>query len=167
MIESETAAIATRGPLSRRLTRLAIPILGLMGMGISGYLGFAYWLGEEPVCFGSGGCGHVMDSPYSSLWGVPLPLLGLAMYAVLTALGFLAVKQGDNTGPRVALSIYTVALAGTLYSASLAYLQFSVIQGLCIWCLGSALVVTSILLLSLRGLFSPPSRSNSRTLTGA
>ena len=143
----------TLTPISTLLTRTAILVLALVGMGISGYLGFSYWLGEEPVCFGGSGCGYVLTSPYSHIWGIPLPLLGLAMYIVLAFLGLLAMKQRGKTGTFANLGIYTVALAGTLYSACLTFLQFWVIHSLCIWCLGSALVVTSIFILSLRGLF--------------
>ena len=153
MTTGNTDTVSPRTPISMVMTRMAIPILGMLGMGISGYLGFSYWLGEEPMCFGGSGCGHVFTSPYSHIWGIPLPLLGLAMYVVLTGLGLLVLKLRGNARPFVALSIYTVALAGTLYSACLTYLQFAVIHALCTWCLASALVVTSIFILSLRGLF--------------
>jgi uncharacterized membrane protein len=152
-------AISPQVNVAAVLTRWLIPLLGLLGMGISGYLSFAYLSGEEPLClFGSSGCSEVITSRYSHILGVPLPVLGLAMYSVLTSLSLIAIKLRGNIRPFLMLSIYAIALSGTLYSVFLTYLQFSVLQSLCTWCLGSALVVISIFLLSLGGLFekSPP-----------
>jgi uncharacterized membrane protein len=135
--------------------RVTIPILGALGMGISGYLAILYLQDREPVCFGSSDCGYIFSSSYSRIWGVvPLPLAGWAMYAVLTGLGLLAQWDKKKPSPRAALGMYTVALAGTLYSACLTYLQVSVIHAFCPWCLASAVIVTCIFLISLKGLFT-------------
>ena len=157
MSDTEALSKTTR---ATKISRTAALALAAVGMGISGYLSFASWLGEEPVCFGSSGCGHVLTSDYSQIWGVPLSLLGLAMYGALAVLSIIVMKQRDKSGTFADLGIYTVALAGTLYSACLTMLQFWVLHSVCIWCLTSALVVTAIFLLSLGGLFKPYSPNN-------
>ena len=136
-----------------RLTRIAFLILGVVGMGISSYLSFNYWLGQEPACLGGIGCGHIINTTYSRIWEIPLPYFGLAMYTTLSGLSLLVLKQGRNRKPFIALTVYALALSGTIYSACLTYLQFVVIQAFCTWCLASALVITFMFLLSLRELF--------------
>ncbi len=133
----------------------AIPILGLVGMGISGYLTYTGWKGLEPVCLPVSDCASVLASPYARVGGIPLAVLGLAMYGVLTGLGLWlrATGSGARQGP-VTLALYVVALGGTLYSAYLFYLQLTEIHAFCTWCLASAAVVSAILLLSIKQLFA-------------
>lgn len=135
-------------------TRVLIPLLGAIGLGISGYLAFLYLQDRDPVCFGDSNCGHIFSSSYSRIWGMPLPVLGWVMYAVLTGMGLLAYWDKKKYRPLIALGMYTIALAGTIYSACLTYLQVSVLHAFCPWCLASAAVVTCIFLISLRGLVS-------------
>ncbi len=129
--------------------RIAIPALGLIGMGISGYLTYAHYQWTEPICFAGLDCNGVLFSPYAQILGVPISLLGLLMYAILTACGLLLLR-GQKDGSRlIALGIYGAALSGTLYSAYLTYREAFTLHAFCSWCLVSAVVITSILALSL------------------
>jgi len=138
---------------ARLATRMAVPILGLVGMGISSYLTYVHWTGEEAVCLPLTDCTTVLTSPYAEVWGVPLSLLGLLMYTLLTGLGFWLLRTKDGGQGLIALVTYAVALTGTLYSAYLFYLEAFEIHAFCPWCLASGLVVVTILVLSLRSLF--------------
>jgi uncharacterized membrane protein len=137
---------------NRMASRIAIPVLGLVGMGISGYLTYTGWQGVEPVCLSGDDCATVLAGPYARVMGIPLSLLGLVMYAVLTGLGLLLLSKRRSGQGLIPLGIYVVALGGTLYSAYLFYLQLSEIHAFCTWCLASAGVVTTIFLLSLKQL---------------
>lgn len=130
-----------------------MPILGLVGMGISSYLTYVDLKGIKPVCLPLSDCNAVLSSAYSHFLGVPLALLGLLMYTVLTCLGLLLLRK-KNEGGLMALATFSLALTGTLYSGYLFYLQLSEIHAFCTWCLASALVVTAITALSLRRLFT-------------
>lgn len=138
----------------RFTTRMAVPILGLMGMGISSYLTYVHWTEVEPVCLPMTDCASVLSSPYAHLWSIPLSLLGLLMYVFLTSMGFLLLREKSEWNGLIALGTYAVALSGTLYSAYLFYLELFEIHAFCSWCLASCLVVTSILVLSLKKLLS-------------
>ncbi len=113
------------------------------------------WKGLEPICLPISDCASVLASPYARVMGVPLAVLGLAMYSILTSLGLWlwAAGGGARLGP-VTLATYVVALGGTLYSAYLFFLQLTEIHALCTWCLSSAAVVTAILVLSIKYLFA-------------
>jgi uncharacterized membrane protein len=46
--------------------------------------------------------------------------------------------------------VFGLALAGTLFSLYLTYLEAFVIEAICAWCLTSAVVITLLLLVSAR-----------------
>ena len=145
-------AASSAASRSSRAVRMAIPILGIAGMAISGYLTYVELKGVEPVCLPGADCNAVLASRYSHLWGIPVSIFGLLMYALLTFFGFLLWRGRNERENLVTLAVFTVALSGTLYSAYLFYLQLVEIHAFCTWCIASALVVLSILVLSLRNL---------------
>lgn len=128
--------------------RIAIPILGLAGMGISGYLTYIHYQWTEPICLKGLDCNSVLFSPYAQIWGIPISLLGFLVYALLTVGSLLLPSKQIIRSSLVALAIYAMALSGTLYSVYLTYREAFTIHAFCSWCLGSALVITSILVLS-------------------
>ena len=123
-------------------------------MGISSYLTYVDLKGIPPLCLPLSDCNAVLSSAYSHFMGVPIALLGLLMYTVLTCLGFLLLRK-KNEGGLIALATFSLSLTGTLYSGYLFYLQLSEIHAFCTWCLASAVVVTTIMALSLKMLFTP------------
>ncbi len=132
--------------------RTAIPILGLVGMGISSYLTYVHYQYAEPICLAGLDCNSVLFSRYAQIWGLPISLLGFLMYALLTVCGLLLLRKQKEGSSLIALGVYAMALSGTLYSVYLTYLELFKIHAFCSWCLGSALVITSILVLSLMNL---------------
>ncbi len=137
-----------------RATRMPVPILGLVGVGISAYLTYVHYAKVKAICLPQANCDAVLASPYAQMWGVPLSLIGALMYAFLSALGFLFLRQRNEGEGLIALGTYAIALSGTLYSAYLFYLELFEIHAFCTWCLASALVIVCILVLSLVNLSS-------------
>ncbi|MFN3974425.1 MAG: vitamin K epoxide reductase family protein [Dehalococcoidia bacterium] len=111
-----------------------------VGAGISGYLTVSHLLGKAPVCGPSHGCAIVQNSPYATLWGVPVALLGLLLYIALVVLPLAEVRF-----PRVRvaapLASLTLALGGLVFSAYLTWLEVFVILAICWWCVASAVVI--------------------------
>jgi uncharacterized membrane protein len=115
-------------------------MLAALGLFISAYLTWTYFMGVAPVCVGaSGGCETVQSSRYAAILGVPVSVIGLLGYAGLL---FSAVLRGAG-GVYLGLLI---ALVGMLFSAYLAYLEVFVIHALCQWCLASAAVMVAALI---------------------
>ncbi len=141
---------------SGRAIRMAVLVLGLVGIGISGYLTYIDLSGVEPVCLPYTDCVTVLATPYARMLGVPVALLGLLIYALLTGLGLLLVRKKGERQSLIALGTYSAALAGTLYSLYLVYLEIFEIHAFCSWCLASGLVIATILVLSLRMIFRHP-----------
>ncbi len=123
------------------------------GLGVSGYLLWGYTTpGAVLACGGSHGCETVKNSPYSSILGVSLPVIGLASYLTLLAL-LLAhrwpalIERGWL--PYAALALFGIAFVGVLFSAYLTYLELFVIYAICRWCVASAVIMTAIFVLSI------------------
>lgn len=135
-----------------KVIRLIIPILGIVGIGISSYLTYVHYEGVSAICLGITHCDVVLSSPYSVMWGIPLSIPGLVMYGTLTTLGFWQLRAEKESQSLLALEIYMIALAGILFTAYLYYLEIFVIHAFCTWCVASSIVLATILVLSLNNL---------------
>jgi protein-disulfide isomerase/rhodanese-related sulfurtransferase len=130
-------------------------LLALLGLFDSLYLLWTYTSPSRPmVCFGTG-CDAVRASAYSHLWGVPMPVLGVAGY-VLVALLIVA----ESLAPAAMALQIRYALAGVtgvgfLFSVYLEYLQKFVIHAFCAWCVTSGVVMTALCALAIYNLARP------------
>jgi uncharacterized membrane protein/thiol-disulfide isomerase/thioredoxin len=129
----------------------AIPVLSIAGLGVAGYLAYVETQLMHAVCGPVGDCNAVQASPYARLFGViPIGLLGVAGYLAILAAwiwGRLSCGRGSSYA---ALAVTGMALLGTLFSLYLTYLEPFVIKAVCIWCLSSAVIMTLLLLASLK-----------------
>ena len=137
-----------------RLRRLdALIALSAFGVGIAAYLTYvALAPNVEAFCTGVGDCHRVQQSEYAHVAGIPVAILGLAMYVALLALTLArraGVRPFGGDGAILRTWTFALAFAGMLYSGYLTYLELVVIDAICAWCVGSAAVVTSITLLAL------------------
>src|SRR3954469_4859513 len=119
--------------------------LALLGLFVSLYLWWVYASPSHPmVCLGTG-CDVVRASSYAHFAGIPTPVFGVLMYAVLAALIYAETRKPRATAIRNAVLL--IAGAGVLVSAGLTYVEASVIHAWCAWCVTQALAVTLIFLL--------------------
>ena len=132
-----------------RLISLSVVILGLCGMGISGYLTYGYLVNVSIGCPFNANCDLVQASPYAYMWGVPVPLLGLLMYAAFTLMGILLFLKKAEWENILSLAIYGISLAGVIFTGYLYYLEIFVLHAFCSWCIVSSIVILSIFILSL------------------
>ena len=124
----------------RQLGSLAlVQIVGaLAGLGIALYLSAVRLAGGLPACLPGGGCETVALSEYSSIYGVPVAVLGAAFSAVLVG----AVVRWMRVRDRRALYLpYALTLFGVVFVAYLTYLELFVIHAVCQWCAGYAVTV--------------------------
>jgi uncharacterized membrane protein len=102
-----------------------------------------------------GDCNTVQQSEYARLFGVlPIGVLGLLGFAAI-----LAAWGVRRWGPRPLSSWAAIALLamtgfGTLFSIYLTFLEPFVIGATCMWCLSSAVIMTT-----LHGLAHAPGRA--------
>jgi uncharacterized membrane protein len=132
--------VSLRAP-SEGALRIAIGVVALAGLGVSGYLEAIRAAGNDPVCVIGGGCHTVQQSEYSELAGIPVAVLGLVAYATLLVAAILPGPRGR------ALGLFT-AVVGVGFSAWLSYAELVLIDAVCAWCVSSAALITLALILT-------------------
>ena len=123
-----------------------VPALVVVGVGVATYLSFIEVTQSEAVCGPVGDCNTVNQSEYATLFGfLPVGVLGLLGYALTLALWAWGRLGSGAMKARADLALWGVALAGTLFSVYLTFLEPFVIGATCVWCLSSAVIMTLLL----------------------
>jgi protein-disulfide isomerase/rhodanese-related sulfurtransferase len=150
------------------MRRFLILALSLIGLFDSVYLLWVYTSPSHPlVCLGTG-CDVARASSYSHLWGLPLPLFGVAMYGALALLAF-----GESLGGAVLYAVIryaTLAIAAVGFIASLVLsgIEAFVLHAWCAWCVLSAVTVVLIFAFAIYGVARPgPPPQGSAALSAA
>ena len=129
-----------------------IPILCALGFGVAAYLAYVETAQVSAVCGPVGDCNTVQQSAYARLFGiVPVGLMGLAGYAALAALWLAARRARGRTTDYATLSMFGMAVLGTLFSVYLTFLEPFIIGATCLWCLTSAVLMTILMVLTVKG----------------
>ena len=121
----------------------AAAFISLIGLADSIYLTVEHLSGRSVRCTIVSGCSEVLSSPYATVRGLPLALIGAVAYFTVFSLATLAAFGYRWTGKLLTL-IVVIMFAMTLW---LLYLQAFVIRHFCQFCLLSALVTTVLLAL--------------------
>jgi uncharacterized membrane protein len=125
---------ASRKP-SERTLRIIAGLIALVGLGIAGWIMIEQIQGQIPPCGRGGGCETVLNSKYAELFGVPLYYFGVIGYISI----FATILMGGDRGR---LSGFVLSFFGFGMSAYLTFLQYVVIESICVWCRGSAIAMT-------------------------
>ena len=135
-----------------KLAHKAVLVLASIGLLDSGYLTFKHITGGEVTCSAIPGanCDVVLGSMYSTIFGIPLALLGTLYYLTVLTLWIIYLQKGDS---RLLQFIFGITGVGFLTSLYLIYIQAFVLYAYCAFCMLSALTSTllfvSLLLLVL------------------
>jgi len=117
-----------------------ILIFSALGILISAYLAYTYFSsGQTTFCLSGSGCDAVKESPFSKVFGISVPYIGLLAYLIFA---FIILYKG--LGNRRYSIIYYLALAGVAFSSYLTYLEIAVIKAICSYCVLSAILVLAI-----------------------
>jgi protein-disulfide isomerase/rhodanese-related sulfurtransferase len=140
------------------MRKLAILALSLLGWFDSAFLWWMYASPSHPmVCIG-GGCDVVRASSYAYWWGIPLPAAGVAMYVVLALLIFVEPLFGARWTRLSGYAVCAISGAGFLFSLFLMGVSEFQLHAWCVWCVISALTVSTIFALALLGTLRPSAR---------
>lgn len=145
-------------PWIYRWSRPIMAGIATIGAAVTAYLTITKLTGDPTAC-PTGGCDVVLSSPYATVFGLPLALFGFLAYAsmvvfAITPLLVNSSKQKDlrtNLERWTGLLLFMGATAMTIFSGYLMYLIAFVIKAVCIYCVGSALLSTSLFILSIIG----------------
>ena len=117
--------------------------ISLIGLADSIYLTVEHLSGRSVRCTITSGCSEVLSSPYATVGGYPLAGLGALAYFAVFSLATLAAFGYKGMGKLL------LVLVGAMFLTTvwLFYLQALVIRHFCQFCLLSALVTTTLLVL--------------------
>jgi uncharacterized membrane protein len=118
-------------------------VLCAAGIGIAGYLTYVHYAGLQPVCGISHGCETVQTSAYSTLFGIPVAVLGLISYVVI----FVSLRLRGDGALLIGYALMLIAFAFSVY---LTYRELFTIHAICSWCVSSAIVFTLLALVGSR-----------------
>jgi uncharacterized membrane protein len=146
--------------MSRRTMLRVMLVLAVLGLGDATYLTIVHYGGLVVACVGGhnghSSCQTVQNSKYSVVAGVPVALLGLIGYVGIITSLVLPESEWTRLGT-LALSVF-----GFGFSAFLTWQETFTIAGhpiYCEWCVGSAIILTVLLCLSLIRYLRPPEGS--------
>ena len=134
--------------------RQAIALLALIGFFIALYL-WLYKIGAlGALQCGTGACEYVQTSRWAVWLGVPVAVYGVVGYAALFLVALVGVQPAFAPRRTPTFLLAALASGGLLFTLYLTYLELFVIHALCRWCVGSAVIMTSIWVASIIGLKS-------------
>ena len=116
-------------------------LLALFGLADALYLTIEHVTGQSVRCTILAGCSAVLSSPYAVVAGIPLAAVGAAAYFSAFSLAILTLFGYRQAG-KLLLALVIAMFAVSLW---LIYLQAFVIREFCQYCLLSALITTTLL----------------------
>ncbi|XWK91733.1 MAG: vitamin K epoxide reductase family protein (plasmid) [Phormidium sp.] len=145
-------------PWIHRWSRPLMAGIASIGAAVTAYLTYSKLSGNEAAC-PTGGCDIVLSSPYATVFGQPLALFGFLAYVsmIIFAIAPLLVRSPEQRELREKLDAWTGLLlfmgatAMMIFSGYLMYLLTAEIKAICVYCIGSALLSTSLFVLAIIG----------------
>jgi len=151
-------------PWLHRYSRYLIGAIAVLGAINTAYITITKLLGGETAC-PTKGCEQVLSSDYAFVFGIPLSLFGLLAYISMAVLALapLAISADKNKGLRTQLEnwswllMFAGSTAMVVFSAYLMYVMKTQfvdhygIASICIYCIGSATLSTTLFILTLLG----------------
>ncbi len=128
----------------------AILFFSLLGLAISlysllhnsGFVSGSFCTLSETV-----NCDIVNKGAYSTIWGIPVALIGVVGYVFLAVAAFL--KQRQSSDRSLSLFLVIASAGGFVFSLYLTFLEAFVLRAWCALCVTSQLLITLILIFSL------------------
>jgi uncharacterized membrane protein len=127
---------------------MIVATLALAGIFVSLYL-LLYKLGiiGELSC-SVGSCETVNSSKWATFLGLPVAAWGVAWYVAMFVLAIVSTGERFAYSVGVSTILLGVAATGLVFSGYLTYLELFRIHAICQWCVVSAIIVTTIFLIS-------------------
>jgi len=132
-----------------RYPNWVIPSILLVGLLVAFYMAYVEINQTEAVCGPVGDCNTVQQSEYAYLFGtIPIGLFGVFGYFCIGLIWLFALLGPTRLQKFSKISLWILALFGTIFSIYLTTLEPFVIGASCAWCLTSAVVMALLLWVS-------------------
>jgi uncharacterized membrane protein len=124
--------------VSAKLIILVLAI-AIIGFADAGYLTIEHYNNVVPPCSITRGCEQVLTSEFSTIFGIPVALLGMIYYFLIAAGLFFFIESRNHEMLRVTLLGTVLGLLASLWFV---ILQAFIIHWYCAYCMGSAATST-------------------------
>ncbi len=119
-------------------------VIALFGLGDAIYLTIHHLTGEQVPCSIVAGCEMVLTSSYAQIGGIPLAIFGAAAYFAAFSLAILAIFGN----PKAWFLFGVQVVLMSVFTLWLLYLQAFVIGAFCQFCLISAAITLTLLIIA-------------------
>lgn len=112
-------------------------VLATLGLLDSSYLTMKHYSAQPLACGFLNGCDLVTNSKYSSVFGIPIALIGIFYYSFLALISIIYLTNKNR------LLINTIFILNTItifIYGILIYIQAFILNAFCTYCLISALI---------------------------
>ncbi len=141
--------------------RQAIALLALVGLFVALYLWLhALGFGGAIKCGASGECEMVQTSQWAVFLGFPVAFYGVVGYLAVLIVALVSLRPGALAQRGWNLLLLLLATIGLVFTAYLTYVELFLIHAICRWCVGSAVIITLIWIVSILSLRSPAPRTD-------
>jgi vitamin-K-epoxide reductase (warfarin-sensitive) len=129
--------------------RVIALLLCVAGIFVAGYMSWAEVTGNETVCADTGkiDCAAVQESAYAKTFGIPVAIMGLAGYVAMFGV-LLLEDQVKLLAEYGRILVLGMALFGVIFQTYLTYVEASVLDKWCQWCVTSYVLITLVLVIS-------------------
>ena len=143
-----TSAISSSKLWPGKLKNFALVflVLSLIGFADATFLTVEHYRGVLVPCSLIEGCEKVLTSDYAEIGGLPVAFIGSIYYLAIFLLTFLFLTRGQK---RLLLAAGRLAVLGFIVSLGFVFLQLFVIKAVCLYCLASAVISTTLFVLFL------------------
>jgi len=132
------------------LMRLIVFILGICGFLVAKHIYKHKKPDQTPlICPVGFDCNSVVNSGYSKFMGIPVEIVGMIYYALISIAYFVSIFFGDNMPGAVIGFLMVASLGAFLFSLYLITVQIFILKKGCSWCIVSSLVSACIFILTI------------------
>lgn len=128
---------------------ILIVVLGVAGASLASYIYGKKRQGKVLICPIKADCDTVVHGEFSFFFGIPVEIIGILYYAVVSVGYLFYIFAPAIMVPVVALGLVVMTTGAFLFSIYLTFLQAFTIRQWCSWCLISAGMSTLIFVLAL------------------
>lgn len=130
------------------LLRIIIFVLGLCGFWVAKHIRKQKKTGKLLVCPIRFDCHAVIHSDYSKFFGIPVEILGMAYYGLVSISYFFYIfLPGLLPNPLTGFMIF-LSVVAFIFSIYLICVQIFILRKGCSWCFASALISVLIFILT-------------------
>jgi uncharacterized membrane protein len=125
------------------IRKINLPVYVMLALTLVGildamYVAYGSYSGTQLWCPILDGCNTVVNSPYSRVLGMPMSYFGFIYYLFMFGLAARLAYEPASKSLRFRAVLY--AALGAVSSAYFIYLQLSLIQAICSYCIISAII---------------------------